>query len=93
MHRSDTNRPEWDGRNMKTPPGSGSPQMPGTMGCPEWRKSSWSANNGNCVEVARLVGGRVGVRDSKDAQGPVLAFSPDAWRAFVGSIRTRGPGS
>lgn len=27
--------------------------------------------------------GVVAVRDSKDPHGPVLAFAPDAWRAFV----------
>jgi hypothetical protein len=28
------------------------------------------------------------VRDSKDPNGPALAFSPDAWSAFVGLVRT-----
>jgi hypothetical protein len=27
------------------------------------------------------------VRDSKDPQGPVLLFTPDEWRAFVGGVR------
>jgi hypothetical protein len=31
-----------------------------------WKKSSWSAENGNCVEVAELPGNNIGVRDSKD---------------------------
>jgi hypothetical protein len=46
-----------------------------------WRKSSASASNGHCVEVAP--GPLVAVRDSKDPAGPVLAFSPAAWRAFT----------
>ena len=46
-----------------------------------WIKSSHSAQNGNCVEVAALSGGNVGVRDSKNrAQGcPVLVFSRGEW--------------
>jgi hypothetical protein len=50
-----------------------------------WRKSSRSgANQAACVEVADNVAGVVGVRDSKDPSGPVLTFTPEAWRAFVG---------
>ena len=51
-----------------------------------WVKSSLSFANGNCVEVADLPGG-VGVRDSKDAEGPFLRFTPDEWRAFIGGVR------
>jgi len=51
---------------------------------PVWVKSSLSFSNSNCVEVADLPGGVVGVRDSKDKTGPVLCFTPGEWRAFVG---------
>ena len=55
----------------------------------EWRKSTRSnGSGGNCVEVAGNLPGVVAVRDSKDPTGPVLAFAPEAWRAFV----TRGAG-
>ena len=51
-----------------------------------WIKSSLSYSNGNCVEVANLPGGQVGVRHSKDAEGPVLRFTPDEWHAFLGGV-------
>ena len=48
-----------------------------------WRKSNYSSQNGACVEAADNLPGTVVVRDSKDPQGPVLAFSDHDWRAFV----------
>ncbi|MFI6457204.1 DUF397 domain-containing protein [Streptosporangium amethystogenes] len=64
-----------------------------------WQKSSLSGNGQNCVEVAladslqaeaeprpdaeRLVL----VRDSKDPEGPVLAFTPGEWDAFITGIK------
>jgi hypothetical protein len=52
-----------------------------------WIKSSLSFANGDCVEVASLACGDVGVRDSKDAAGPVLRFTPSEWTAFIGGVR------
>ncbi len=52
-----------------------------------WVKSSLSYANGNCVEVAGLPGGDIGVRNSRDAGGPVLRFTPDEWHAFLGGVR------
>jgi hypothetical protein len=48
-----------------------------------WRKSSRSFSWGNCVEVAVLPDGTIGVRDSKDPGGPVLRFPAPALRAFT----------
>ena len=53
----------------------------------EWRKSSYSTNNGNCVEVTRSLPGVVAVRDSKDPDGPALVFTADEWRAFVSAAQ------
>ncbi|MGV9211801.1 DUF397 domain-containing protein [Micromonospora sp. RB23] len=49
-----------------------------------WRTSTRSDNGGaTCVEVATNLSHLVGVRDSKDRHGPVLAFTPSAWTAFI----------
>jgi Domain of unknown function (DUF397) len=52
-----------------------------------WVKSSRSAGNGNCVEVAANLPGIVAVRDSKDPAGPALAVNPAAWSAFTNALR------
>lgn len=49
-----------------------------------WKKSSFSDYNGECFEVTRLRGDRVGVRDTKDnGAGPVLIFNNNEWDAFI----------
>lgn len=52
-----------------------------------WIKSSLSYANGNCVEVASLPGGEIGVRNSRNSAGPVLRFTSDEWHAFLGGVR------
>jgi hypothetical protein len=53
-----------------------------------WRKSTYSGNNGGqCVEIAGTASRTVAVRDSKDQQGPKLAFTPETWRAFTRSLK------
>ncbi|MFJ2782215.1 DUF397 domain-containing protein [Kitasatospora sp. NPDC087315] len=48
-----------------------------------WRKSSHSAQEGQCVEVAFDYPGLVPVRDSKDPVGPALVFPTATFVAFV----------
>jgi hypothetical protein len=53
-----------------------------------WRKSTYSSSNGgNCTEVAAAPGA-VLVRDSRNPDGPHLAFGPDIWRAFADRVKT-----
>ncbi|MCU1687626.1 MAG: hypothetical protein JWQ81_8365 [Amycolatopsis sp.] len=51
-----------------------------------WIKSSRSADQGQCVELA-TVDGWIGVRDSKlGADGPVLALTATTMRAFLSAL-------
>ena len=65
------------------------------MSTHEWRTSRYSGAGHDCVEVASAEQG-VLLRDTKDGgAGPVVAFTPDQWTAFVrevaaGSSSTNG---
>jgi hypothetical protein len=52
-----------------------------------WVKSSYSGTQGNCVEVATNLPGKVAVRDSKDPEGGVLRLSREAWMAFLSHLK------
>ncbi|MFJ2025046.1 DUF397 domain-containing protein [Streptomyces sp. NPDC087897] len=57
---------------------------------PRWFKSSYSNNGGNCIEVAANLAaarGIVPVRDSKVADGPVVAVPVTAFAAFVAGVQ------
>jgi Domain of unknown function (DUF397) len=47
-----------------------------------FRTSTYSMNAGACVEAGQD-DKIIGVRDTKDRNGPVLEFSPAAWRKFL----------
>lgn len=56
----------------------------------QWRKSSRSIGNGNCVEAAPL-GGAMAVRDSKlptVGDFPHLLVGASNWNGFLGAIRS-----
>lgn len=58
-----------------------------------WRRSSYSGSNGGtCVEVAARADQVVAVRDSKDPDGPKLAFGPAQWQAFLRQVKSGGLG-
>lgn len=50
-----------------------------------WRKSSYSTDNGNCVEIAWPTPTKTAVRDSKH-DGPTLTFSTPDWRLFLSRL-------
>jgi hypothetical protein len=51
-----------------------------------WFKSSRSGASQDCVEVAFLAEGHIGVRDSKNPTGPALVFTPGEWDAFTAGV-------
>jgi len=51
-----------------------------------WIKSSRSGGGGDCVEVREVDSG-IGVRDSKNPNGPQLSFTRAEWAAFVAGVR------
>ena len=57
----------------------------------EWHKSSYSSQDGNCVEVARNLPGLVAVRDTKSPDATYLLVSSETWRAFLLTVRGRWP--
>ncbi|MGW0564329.1 DUF397 domain-containing protein [Streptomyces sp. NPDC003016] len=59
------------------------------LGRAAWRKSSYSGDQGNCVEVADGFAGVVPVRDSKVQNGPALIFPVDQWRTFISAVKSR----
>jgi hypothetical protein len=52
----------------------------------EWVKSSFSGNNGDCVEVAALPEGARALRDSKNPDGPALVFPAAEFTAFLSGV-------
>jgi hypothetical protein len=54
---------------------------------PTWRKSTYSADSDNCVEV-RTMPGSIDVRDSKNPDGGKLTVSAGEWKSFIARIKS-----
>jgi hypothetical protein len=52
----------------------------------DWRKASYSNGSGSCVETASGACA-VAVRDTTNRDGGTLAFSVEAWSAFVAGLK------
>lgn len=52
-----------------------------------WRKSSYSNGGTNCVELAALPDGTIGMRNSRDPDGTVHTYGRDAIRALIAGIK------
>lgn len=62
------------------------------MSTVDWRKSSYSTGEGECVEVTAFSSDAIGVRDSKNPDGPHLLLSRSAFRALVSECHRRPEG-
>ncbi|WP_447038284.1 DUF397 domain-containing protein [Streptomyces sp. DSM 118878] len=54
----------------------------------DWFTSSYSSGEGQCIEIAVLPN-TIASRDSKDLDSPVLLFTRDGWRNFIGAVNRR----
>jgi Domain of unknown function (DUF397) len=58
-------------------------ELPGAR----WRKSARSSAQGNCVELARLAGEGVAIRNSRHPEGPALVFTGAELDAFLAGVK------
>jgi hypothetical protein len=54
-----------------------------------WRTATHSSGNGGACIEAGNTGHGVAVRDSKDRQGPALAFTAAAWQVFTQRVKVK----
>jgi Domain of unknown function (DUF397) len=59
----------------------------GLLSGARWRKSARSSAQGNCVELARLSGSEVAIRNSRHPEGPALVFTDAELDAFLGGVK------
>ncbi|MGH3768551.1 MAG: DUF397 domain-containing protein [Pseudonocardiaceae bacterium] len=55
-----------------------------------WRTSSFSGNNGTCVEVAALPDGHIAVRNSNRPHDGVIHFTREELNAWINGIKAGG---
>lgn len=53
-----------------------------------WRKSSYSNPSGNCVELAELPTGLIGVRNSREPDGAVIYYTRPEVAAFINGCKS-----
>jgi hypothetical protein len=54
-----------------------------------WTRSTYSGNQGNCVEVAHgALSAALPVRDSKVPAGPAVVFGDAPWGVFVDALKS-----
>ncbi|MFD8814565.1 DUF397 domain-containing protein [Streptomyces sp. NPDC059627] len=53
---------------------------------PEYRKSSYSDQAAECVEIATNIATAVAIRDSKHPTGPSLRLCTATWTAFQAAL-------
>ncbi|WP_344969072.1 DUF397 domain-containing protein [Salinactinospora qingdaonensis] len=53
---------------------------------PQWHKSTYSASQGSCVEVAE--GETILVRDTQNRQQGHIEYSSDAWTSFLRDVKS-----
>jgi hypothetical protein len=53
----------------------------------QWHKSLASSPQGNCVELARLPGERVALRNSRHPDGPALIFTKGQIKALIDALK------
>jgi hypothetical protein len=51
-----------------------------------WRKSSYSGNGNNCVEIA-VADGLIAVRDTMNRDGVTKIFTDRAWQHFTRRVK------
>jgi Domain of unknown function (DUF397) len=72
-----------EGQSSRSYNGVPAADLPGAR----WRKSGRSSAQGNCVELARLPGDGVAVRNSRDPRGPALVFTDAELDAFLEGVK------
>ncbi len=57
----------------------------------QYRKSSYSDPEAECIEIATNIPDTIAIRDSKNPTGPFIQVRPATWAAFQRSLRTGRP--
>jgi hypothetical protein len=52
-----------------------------------WRTSSYSGDNGGTYVEIGTTGPAIAVRDSKNQNGPQLAFAATTWKTFTEQVK------